>query len=98
MLEHRGWIRRIPNPGDRRSTLIEITPDGKAVADQLLPGIRTLEKSVLSALTADERGQLLDLLAKILGRAAEVAAVPPEPLNGRRVRPARLERRAQQDA
>ncbi len=96
-LEHRGWIRRIPNPGDRRSTLIEITPDGKAVADQLLPGIRTLEKTVLSALTADERGQLLDLLGKILGRAAEVAAVPPEPLNGRRVRPARLEGRAQQD-
>ena len=44
LLEHRGWIRRIPNPDDRRSTLIEITPDGRAAADQLLPGIRTLEK------------------------------------------------------
>jgi hypothetical protein len=30
LLEHRGWIRRIPNPDDRRSTLIEITPDGRA--------------------------------------------------------------------
>jgi len=98
LLEYRGWIRRIPNPDDRRSTLIEITPDGKAVADQLLPGIRALEKDVLSALTADEREQLLGLLAKILRRAAEVAAAQPEPLNGRRVRPARLEGRAQQDA
>ena len=26
LLERRGWIRRIPNPGDRRSVLIEITP------------------------------------------------------------------------
>src|SRR6516225_5105902 len=90
LLEHRGWIRRVANPSDRRSTLIEITPDGKAAADQLLPGIRTLEKSILSALTPGERGQLLDLLAKILARAAEAAAGQPEPLNGQRIRPARL--------
>lgn len=55
LLEHRGWIRRVPNPDDRRSTLIEITPDGRAAADQLLPGIRTLEKSFLSALSYAER-------------------------------------------
>ena len=90
LLEHRGWIRRVANPSDRRSTLIEITPDGKAAADQLLPGIRTLEKSILSALTPGERGQLLDLLAKILARAAEAAAGQPEPLAGQRIRPARL--------
>jgi len=98
LLEHRGWIRRVPNPGDRRSTLIEITPDGRAISDQFLPGIRTVEKSVLSALTPDERVQLLGLLAKILGRAAEVATVRPEPLDGVRVRPARLEGAAQAEA
>jgi DNA-binding MarR family transcriptional regulator len=89
LLEHRGWIRRVANPDDRRSTLIEITPDGTAT-DQLLPGIRTLEKSILSALTPGERAHLLDLLAKILTRAAEVAARQPEPLTGQRIRPARL--------
>ena len=62
-----------PESDDRRSTLIEITPDGRAAADQLLPGIRTLEKSILSALSYEERAHLLDLLAKILTRAAEVA-------------------------
>jgi hypothetical protein len=90
LLEHRGWIRRIPNPDDRRSTLIEITPDGRAAADQLLPGIRTLEKSILSALSYEERAHLLDLLAKILTRAAEVATEQPEPLAGQRIRPGRL--------
>jgi len=90
LLEHRGWIRRAANPDDRRSTLIEITPDGKAATDQLLPGIRALEKSTLSALSPDERAHLLDLLAKILARAAEVAAGPPGPLSGQRIRPARL--------
>ena len=89
LLERRGWIRRAPNPDDRRSTLVEITPDGRAVADQVLPGIRTLEKSVLSALTPEERVQLLDLLAKILHRAAAVATEDPEPLAGLRVRPGR---------
>jgi len=91
LLEYRGWIHRVPNPGDRRSVLIEITPDGRATADQLLPGIRTVERSVLSALAPGERAQLLDLLAKILARAAEVAAGPPEPLGGQRIRPARLD-------
>jgi hypothetical protein len=90
LLEHRGWIRRIPNPDDRRSTLIEITPDGRAAADQLLHGIRTLEKSILSALSYEEPAHLLDLLAKILTRAAEVATEQPEPLAGQRIRPARL--------
>jgi hypothetical protein len=90
LLERRGWIRRVPNPADRRSVLIEITPDGRATTDQLLPGIRTIERSILSALTRDERAHLLDLLAKILARTAHVAASPPEPLHGQRNRPAHL--------
>ena len=90
LLEHRGWIRRIPNPADRRSTLLEITPDGRATADRMLPAIRMVEKSILSSLTPGERAQLLDLLAKVLARAAEVAAGQPQPVTGQRNRPARL--------
>ena len=89
ILEHRGWIRRIPNPDDRRSVLIEITPDGRATADQLLPGIRHIERNILTALSQDERACLLDLLSKILARTADVAAEQPEPLRGQRIRPAR---------
>ena len=90
LLERRGWIRRVPNPADRRSVLVQITSEGRATADQLLPGIRAIERRILSALTHDERAHLLDLLAKILARAAEVAVRPPEPLHGQRNRPARL--------
>src|SRR5215471_15753434 len=90
LLEHRGWIRRVANPGDRRSVLIEITPDGRATAGQLLPAIRAVEKSILSALTPAERAQLLHMLAKILARTAGVAAGQPEPPGGQRNRPARL--------
>lgn len=91
LLEQRGWIRRMPNPADRRSVLLEITPAGRATTDRLLPGIRALERGILSALTPDERARLLDMLAKVLARTADVAGDPrPEPLSGPRVRPARL--------
>lgn len=60
-------------------------------AGQAIPGIRTLERGILSALTPDERAHLLDMLAKVLARTTEVAAdQQPEPLSGPRVRPARL--------
>ena len=88
-LERRGWIRRVPNPEDRRSLFIEITDDGQAVADRLLPGIRRLEKAMLSELTPSERTKLLALLAKVLKGTAAVAAAEPIPLDGRRQRTTR---------
>ena len=90
LLEHRGWIRRTPNPDDRRSVLVQIAAEGQAAADQLLPGIREIERRTMSGLTESEQAQLLDLLARILQRSAEIAAEPPEPLKGCRNRPPRL--------
>ena len=90
LLEYRGWIERIANPADRRSVLVEITDDGRAAADRLLAGIRKVERNTMSQLTKTERKQLLGLLDKVLASAAAVASVPPEPLEGRRNRPARL--------
>jgi DNA-binding MarR family transcriptional regulator len=88
-LEHNGWARRIPNPDDRRSVLIEITDEGQAVADRFLPGIRRIERAVLSELTSAELATLLKLLAKVLRGVAAVAANDPIPLEGRRNRPDR---------
>ncbi|HEY8729732.1 MAG TPA: MarR family transcriptional regulator [Acidothermaceae bacterium] len=92
LLERRGLIRRLPNPDDRRSTLIEITADGQLLADQLLPGIRVLERAAFDGLTQAERVLFLDLLAKVLARLADVAAKPPIPLTGVRHRPSRPQR------
>lgn len=88
-LEYNGWVCRVPNPDDRRSVLIEITDEGRAVADQFLPGIRTIEQSVLTELTDTERTNLIKLLAKVLRGAAAVAGADPIPLEGRRNRPQR---------
>ena len=90
LLEGRGWVERRPNPDDRRSLLVEITAAGSAAANQILAGIRKVEVATLSGLTLAEREQLLDLLAKIIERAAHVAAESPIALQGRRNRPRRL--------
>lgn len=90
LLERRGWARRTPNPDDRRSTLVEVTDEGRAVVDRFLAGVRILERDALALLTPAERRQLLALLDKVLTRVAELAEAPPTPLEGRRRRPARL--------
>jgi DNA-binding MarR family transcriptional regulator len=89
ILEVEGWARRIPNPDDRRSVLIEITDEGQAVADRFLPGIRRLEQNVLAELVDAERATLLDLLGKVMRGIAVVAAAEPVPLEGSRNRPVR---------
>lgn len=88
-LEYNGWIRRIPNPDDRRSVFVEITDDGQAIADQFLPGVRRVERSTLADLTSNELKTLLELFAKVLRGAAAVAADEPIRLEGRRNRPNR---------
>lgn len=88
-LEYRGWVRRLPNPDDRRSVLVEVTDDGRAVADQLLPGIRRLEQAMLRNLTPAELSTMLRLLGKVLSGVAEVAAAEPIRLEGRRHKPGR---------
>jgi DNA-binding MarR family transcriptional regulator len=88
-LESRGWVVRLPNPADRRSVLVEITDAGRAITDRLLPGIRLIEREVMSGLSERERRQLVTLLGKVLARATEVADAAPIALEGRRHRPPR---------
>jgi DNA-binding MarR family transcriptional regulator len=89
LLERRGWIERRPNPDDRRSLLIAITPQGQDITNRLLPGIRVLERETLAVLTTRERDQLMRMLTKILQRADEISTNEPTPPGGRRIRPHR---------
>lgn len=86
LLERRGLARREPNPGDRRSTLVEITDKGRATADRLLPAIRNIEREAFDPLSPDERLQLVALLAKVLARLAGMAGGPPQQAGGNRER------------
>lgn len=66
-LEKAGFIERQRHPTDRRGTLVVLTPQGRALIDELLPLHIQNEQTVLSALTSDEQQMLNDLLRKLQG-------------------------------
>ncbi len=79
-LEASGYCRRRPNPDDRRSSLIELTPAGqRMLAKATETFVRELEARIGSALPARSLEQFAALLAKLraanaLIDSADVAA------------------------
>jgi DNA-binding MarR family transcriptional regulator len=49
-LERTGFVQRVPNPRDRRSHFIEITPDGVSFLKQASIAIRAVESDISRAL------------------------------------------------
>lgn len=68
-LEEDGLIRRIGNPDDKRSRLIEITPAGLEVAMRVQPVLAEVRAAVLSGLDKDELILATRLLDAILSGA-----------------------------
>jgi DNA-binding MarR family transcriptional regulator len=75
-LEAAGLVRRLRNPGDRRSTLVELTQAGRAVIDRVCPGLIEIEQDCLADLSAAEQRQLIGLLEKVQDRITQRRAVP----------------------
>ncbi len=65
VLEGEGLLARRPAPGDRRATLVEFTPAGRAHIDEWQAFQRQLSEEVMTPLNADERRQLIRLLERI---------------------------------
>ncbi|MGX6447038.1 MarR family winged helix-turn-helix transcriptional regulator [Patulibacter sp. S7RM1-6] len=64
-LEQGGLIERRPDPSDRRSTLVQLTPRGEERLDEMRRARRDAAGQLLSALDADEQAQLRALLKKL---------------------------------
>ncbi|MBS1183042.1 MAG: transcriptional repressor MprA [Proteobacteria bacterium] len=64
-LEKAGYIARLPDPDDNRSTLVELTADGAAIVERAFRQDMAFESAVLAALTPDERATLEALLRKL---------------------------------
>jgi DNA-binding MarR family transcriptional regulator len=60
-----GFVTRLADPGDRRSTLVELTPAGRRLLDQLDSARRQSAARVFGSLTEGQRGELLVLLREI---------------------------------
>jgi len=65
-LERRGAIRRVPSPTDRRSVLIELTPEALAAVDRAVERHVAGEAEFLAPLTAKDRDALDRILDKLL--------------------------------
>lgn len=65
-LETAGMIRRVPDPDDRRGILVELTPTGKALADEAAEAHLANERDLLAPLTEAQQKQLALLLRTLL--------------------------------
>ena len=65
-LERAGFVRRLPDPSDRRGVRVEMTDDGKRVWIESTNAQAIKEALVASALTKREQHQLNALLRKMM--------------------------------
>jgi DNA-binding MarR family transcriptional regulator len=75
-LESRGHAERIPNPDDRRSYLVRLTPEGQRLLAQARPRFRAYAEAVEAALGKERIAQLRDGLTEL--REAMEQEVSPE--------------------
>lgn len=70
-LERQGHVRRRRNPEDRRAYAIELTDSGIAVQHEAARVLQECEQHYLEPLDAIEQRTLLELLGRLVTRAAE---------------------------
>jgi len=64
-LESGGWIRRAPDPADKRRNVITLTPAGEERLAELDQILTTVNAHLTAPLTPEERTQLFTLLTRI---------------------------------
>ena len=64
-LEERGHAERIPNPDDRRSYLVRLTPEGQKLLRKARPRFRALAEAVEAELGTKTVAELRERLAKL---------------------------------
>ena len=64
-LERKGFLRRVPTPGDRRSIQIELTTSGKALRPKIIKALVTVLNRLLHGFTQAEVKQLINFLGRL---------------------------------
>ena len=75
-MEAAGWVRRTPDPRDRRNALLTPTAAGAALAVRFERELRDRVLALLAPLADGDRDTLGALLSRVLQRAEEL--LPPE--------------------
>lgn len=79
-LEKDGFVKREPDPTDRRMMTVSLTPKAEAFLENMLPGYFRRIAEVMRGLTEEERKTFLQLLQKVTeatsGLSKTAAAAP----------------------
>ncbi|MCK2215595.1 MarR family transcriptional regulator [Actinomadura sp. ATCC 31491] len=68
-LEERGWVRRSPNPDNRRVTFAELTVEGLAVLERAAPAhVAEVRRHLLDPLTGEQVAQLREIMSLLWER------------------------------
>ena len=72
-----GLVSRQTDPHDRRAQLLTLTPRGERAFDDFVPAVlEVLDRTIYTALSADEVDVLVDLLARIAGQSQQLLNEP----------------------
>ncbi|ANP56083.1 DNA-binding MarR family transcriptional regulator [Streptomyces griseochromogenes] len=72
----RGWIERSPDPADKRSRILRLTPAGLAQLDELSQRTTHLLAERLADWTDDEVGQLIRLMTRLRASFGDCRSAP----------------------
>jgi DNA-binding MarR family transcriptional regulator len=70
-LEADGWVKRSPDPDDRRATIVALTPAGQTAFGRLLEGYRWLARDLVSGIPEADLRQAVGVLEHVAGRLDE---------------------------
>jgi len=72
-LQESGYVTRSPNPANRRSHVLSLTPAGRAALEEMRAAVSDRDDRVLAPLSARERRRLDELLTVLLPEGAPPA-------------------------
>jgi len=75
----RGWIERSPDPADKRSRILRLTPAGRAQLDELSRRLCLMLAERLSDWSDEEVAQLTVLMARLRASFDDIRVHAPEP-------------------
>ncbi len=65
-LEKSGYIVRLPDPADRRGVIVELTAEGKALIEKIVPTHLAVENSLIESMSKADAASLQYLLRGLL--------------------------------
>lgn len=71
-MDQEGFLTRTPDVVDKRKSKLKITPEGRAIHDQIARWFARREREVLGSLSTSERKRFQDLLSKLVMSAASL--------------------------